>query len=222
MNLHAICHSCKHQHAITEPKHAATKWNEWTYKHDRHDIELVSDREGWRGYKTNADIKISYVSTSTITIGVDVTPLASSATFVLGRESAAQDNGTDLSLDGRISGKITVGTTPTIDTSIQIFAFSALDDTPTWPDVMDGTDSDETLTSVGVGAAFLKLIALCTVDSTTSDRAYPFTAFRTLREAFGFMPQDFGLFITHNTGVALNTTAGNHFVKIDKMFWTST
>jgi hypothetical protein len=45
--------------------------------------------------------------------------------------------------------------------------------------------------------------------SNTSDRVYHFTGV-SLRGAFNCLPSKVVLFIVHNTGVALNATAGNH------------
>src|SRR3990172_7155613 len=98
-----------------------------------------------------ATIKTAYAAKVAITLGLATTPLASSATFVLGRESSEIDNSVNLYLDALVQGKVTVGTTPTVNTSILVFAWGS--DTSLASvalDVLDGTDSDETLTSVGI------------------------------------------------------------------------
>ncbi|HLZ08890.1 MAG TPA: hypothetical protein VKT80_09905, partial [Chloroflexota bacterium] len=51
---------------------------------------------------------------------------------------------------------------------------------------------------------FLYLGATINVDSTTTNRAYPF--YFTIAQLFGYMPRDLGFFVTHNTGVALDST----------------
>lgn len=154
--------------------------------------------------------KPAYASVSALTISP--ASLASSATFVAGRESTAVDNSSNLYDDVILSGKITVGATPTPNTQILISVFSTLDDSPTWPDVMDGTDSAETLTSVGVGQGFLKLAAALNVDSNTSNRAYDFNGISVANLFGGTMPKRWGVFIAHNTGVALHATGGNHVI----------
>jgi hypothetical protein len=156
------------------------------------------------------------MATTTINQATDVqltitlASLASSTTFLAGRESTAIDNTTNKYVDGHLSGKITVGTTPTTNTQIQVYVFEPIEDTPAWPDVMDGTDSDETLTSAGVGRGFLKLAVALDVDSTTSNRTYPFSGVAIAPLFGGAMPERFGVFVTHNTGVALNATGSNH------------
>ncbi len=162
-------------------------------------------------------IKIAYAASATITISL--ASIATSATFVAGAESTVLDNTTNLYVDAIVGGKITVGTTPTINTQILVYVFTPIDSTPTYPDVMDGTDSTETLTSVGMGRAFLKLGAVLDVDATTSDKAYPFTF--TVAQLFGgAMPSRWSLFVAHNTGVNLNATGGNHVIKFEGITYT--
>lgn len=139
--------------------------------------------------------------------------LASSSTFVAGWEFGAISNRTNLDLDHLLSGKIEVGTTPTINTQIQIYVVPCLalvSGSPTWPDVMDGTASAETWTSAGIrdGAAVPAKTIL--VDATTSNRDYFFDGVSVAALFGGFLPPDYVVFVTHNTGVNLNSTDGNH------------
>lgn len=160
---------------------------------------------------------IAYAADATVTISL--ASIATSATFVAGAESTVISNASNKYVDALVYGKITVGTTPTINTIIYIYAFSVIDQTPTYPDVFDGTDSTETLTSVGVGSGFLRLCAVLNVDATTSNIAYPF-AFSLAEKFGGVMPPQWGLFVTHNTGVNLNATGGNHVIKYAGITYT--
>lgn len=146
--------------------------------------------------------------------------LPTSSTFVAGWEFGAISNRTNLDLDHILSGKIEVGTTPTINTQIQIWvvpARSFASGTPTWPDVMDGTASTETWTSVGIrdGAAVLAKTIL--VDATTSNRDYYFGGVSVAALFGGNLPPDYVVFVTHNTGVNLNSTDGNHQVSYTRV-----
>jgi hypothetical protein len=146
---------------------------------------------------------------TTLTIGV--ASLASSSSFVDGRESNQVDNTTNKFLDALLEGFITVGTTPTVNTQILVYVWGSNDSLATTAkDVLDGTDSDETLTSAGIGRGFLKLLAAIDVDSTTSDRRYDFGVVSVAQALGGVLPKYWGIFVTHNTGVALNATTGNH------------
>jgi len=164
-----------------------------------------------------ATVNIAYASSATITIAPE--NVATSSTFVAGVESAVIDNTSNKYVDVIVGGKWRCGTTPTINTQVLIYVFSVLNDTPDYPDVMDGTSSAETLTSVGVGRGFLKLAAVIDVDSTTSDRDY-FVTFSVAQLFGGVMPAKWGLFITHNTGVNSNSTSGNHVWKYTGITYT--
>lgn len=155
-----------------------------------------------------ATTTINYSSATTITISPAST--ASSSTWVAGRESTEVDNTTNKYDDALVQGKITVGTTPTASTLILVYVWGSDTSAGTTNiDVIDGTDSAETLTSVGVRDGFMRLGAAINVDATTSDRGYPFGPF-SVADLFGQMPKYWGLFVTHNTGVNLNATGGNH------------
>lgn len=155
-----------------------------------------------------ATITPSYAASATITISP--ASLGSSSTFVAGRESNVIDNTSNKYVDALLSGQVTVGTTPTVNTQIRVYVFAPMNDTPTYPDVMDGTDSAETITSVGVGNGFLKLAASIDVDATTSDRVYNFGPIAVAALFGGVLPSRWSVFVAHNTGVNLNSTAGNH------------
>lgn len=155
-----------------------------------------------------ATTTISYSSATTITISPAST--ASSSTWVAGRESTEVDNTTNKYDDALVQGKITVGTTPTAATLILVYVWGSDTSAGTTNiDVIDGTDSAETLTSAGVRDGFMRLGAAINVDATTSDRVYPVGPF-SVADLFGQMPKYWGLFVTHNTGVNLNATGGNH------------
>lgn len=165
-----------------------------------------------------ADRKIAYGSSAALTI--TLASLASSAALVAGRESTAVSNTTALSLDVLLTGKITVGTTPTINTSIEVWAYGSHNDTPDYPDVLDGTDSAETLMSAGIKRGALKHIVTLDVDSATSDRTYPFGPVSLASRFGGTLPKNWGVFVTQNTGVALNATGSNHAIEYTPVFET--
>jgi hypothetical protein len=155
---------------------------------------------------------INYSGTATaITCGV--ASLASSASFVAGRESNEIDNTTNKFIDALVSGNITVGTTPTANTQINIYVWgSDVSLATTVIDTLDGADSAETITNTGVLASALAIGAVIPVYATTSDVGYPIKPF-SVANLFGKMPRFWGLFVSHNTGAALNSTAGNHVLK---------
>jgi hypothetical protein len=164
-----------------------------------------------------ADRKIVYRSDTQLTI--TLASLATSASLVAGRESTAYDNTSNLDLDALLSGKITTGTSPTTAKLIQVWVVPILNDTPTWPDVFDGTDSAETVTSADILAQCGRLAASMKTDAT-SDRTYAFNAGSVAALFGGVLPSKFVVFVTHNTGVNLNSTAGNHEISIQGVYET--
>lgn len=165
-----------------------------------------------------ASIKIEYAASSDLSI--TLASLATSASWLAGAESAEVDNTTNKYLDYLVGGRVTVGTTPTVNTEIRVYIVALLNDT-TYPDIFDGTASAETITSAGVGSGFLKLGASMLVDATTSDRVYPFGPFSVAQLFGGVLPKKFVVFVAHNTGVNLNSTGGNHVVSITPVYQTA-
>jgi hypothetical protein len=165
-----------------------------------------------------ADIKLAYGTAVTGTGGI--TSLASSSSWIAGYEWYIIDNTTDKSLDRLQQGQITVGTTPTTATEIRIYAVASYDGT-TWPEVFDGTPSAETVASEGVRDSYAKLAAVLRVDSTTTDRVYPY--FYSIASLYGgVVPKKVAIFVTHNTGVNLNSTGSNHTYADQPVYATST
>lgn len=159
-----------------------------------------------------ATVKESFPAGS-VTITIAPENVASSTTFVSGVESDAISNVSNLDLDHQVSGYWTCGTTPTTNTQVQIWVVPCISDdlssTVVWPDVFDGTSSAETVTSAGVLQGLGRIGAVLNVDSTTSNRSYYCAPFSVAALFGGFLPSRYVLFISHNTGVNSNTTAGN-------------
>lgn len=153
---------------------------------------------------------INYSSNTTITCGV--ASLASSSTFIAGRESNEIDNATtNKYVDALVQGKVTVGTTPTANTYINVYVWGADTSLATTAiDVLDGTDSAESITNTGVLGSALRLGASIPVLVATSDITYNFAPFSVAQLFGGVMPKFWGLYVAHNTGVNLNATGGNH------------
>jgi hypothetical protein len=160
-----------------------------------------------------ATVTPSYASVAALTI--TLASLATSSTFLAGRESNEVDNSSNKYDDALVQGKVTVGTTPTVNTQIQIWVYASFDDAPssTNIDVIDGVDSAETITNAGVRNSALAIGAVLDVSANTSDVAYPVKPFSIAQLFGGVMPKFWGLFVTHNTGVNLNSTGGNHVLE---------
>jgi len=165
-----------------------------------------------------ADVKANYPAASDITI--TLASLATDTNLLTGRESTALDNSSNLYLDYLVSGKITTGTSPTTARSIQVWAVGSWDGT-NWPDVFDGTDSAETITSANHKASICFFVAEMATDAT-SDRTYHFGPVSLTSVFRGVMPVKVVFFVTHNTAVNLNSTAGNHQIRVQPYYETVT
>lgn len=157
--------------------------------------------------------KPSYTASATITIAPQ--NIASSTGRTAGVESTVVSNLTNLFDTVILSGKWTAGTSPTAGKQVDLWVYIPESDdlgaTVVYPDpagTIDGTSSAETITSANVRNAGLWWGWTAIVDST-SNRGYSCRGF-SLARVLGFMPTRWGLFVTHDTGVNSNSTAGNH------------
>ncbi|MGI9297824.1 MAG: hypothetical protein ACR2QC_07990 [Gammaproteobacteria bacterium] len=158
------------------------------------------------------DVDLRWATDVDLTLDVSTGPLASDANLLAGRESTVVVSSSQSFVeDFLLSGQFTTGTGPTADRVIEVWAYAQIRDTPVYPDVLDGTDSNETITSTGIKNAALKLVAVLPTDGT-NDRAYLFGPVSVASLFGGILPERWGVFVVHNTGVAFNSTAGNHFV----------
>lgn len=134
----------------------------------------------------------------------DLDSLASSASWVAGFESNVITNtANDVLLAGRFKAN---NTAPTAG-QIQVWVGAVLNDTPTYPDVFDGTASAETVTSIDIRQSILRNAATIITDAT-ANRVYEFAPVNVAQLFGGVMPQKWWVFVTHSMVQALNATAG--------------
>jgi hypothetical protein len=163
-----------------------------------------------------ADNKIAHGSSAAVTISP--ASLANDANHLAGRESSEIDNTTNKYLDYLISGMLTTGTSPVADTEMRVSVVGLMNDT-TYPDVFDGTDSAETVSSQGTAAAILKRVATIVV-LNTNDKTYWFGPVSVASLFGGVLPKKFSVFVTNGTNVALNATGGNHAIYVTPVYQT--
>ena len=133
----------------------------------------------------------------------DLDSLASSSTLVAGWESAVITNAAnDVLLAGRFKAN---NTAPTAG-QIVVYVGGILNDTPTYPDVFDGTSSAETVTSADIRNSILRYAAAITTDAT-SNRIYEFAPVSVASLFGGVMPAKWWVWVTHSMVQALNATA---------------
>lgn len=208
----AVCVDCAHQHLIPKAEQISTQpWLDWVHKHLGHETFILPHRALGRlaGVRLahNADVKTAYAASAAYTFAI--ASLASDTNLLAGYESTGLSNATNKYLDELVGGQVTTGTSPTTAKQIEIHAVGAVNDTPLYPDVFDGTTGAETITSADVKNGVCALLAGLGTDNT-SNRTYWMRP-TGLRQFFGdALPPAHVLFAVHNTGVALHATAGNH------------
>lgn len=157
---------------------------------------------------------IAYGSSAALTISVQ--SLASSSTLLVGRASTSIDNTSDLAVDALVGGKVKTGTT-TADTKIELWAYGSYDGT-SYSGAATGTDAG--LTIISQQKSLLRLLQVILVPDTTA-RTYTWGPISVANTFGGAMPKKWGVYITHNTGANLDSTAGNHEVKYTPVNYSS-
>lgn len=142
-----------------------------------------------------------YGTTTALTI--TLTGLATDASLVAGRQSSVAANGTDDAIDALVGGKITTGTTPTASRQIEIWLFGSYDDS----EYSGGAGASDAALTPDTKTLLKLLTIIPTVN--TSDKAYRFGPFSVAQAFGGVMPENWGAYVVHNTGVNLNATAAN-------------
>lgn len=156
--------------------------------------------------------KLTYAASAAVTF-TSLASLGSSSTLVAGAESNAVDNTTNLYLDYEAAILVKANTSaPTTGGTIEVWVIPLIDDTPAWPDVFDGTDSAETVTSRDILAACGRLGASVTNDATAS-RVYPLTIVSVAALFGGVCPAKFVFFVTQSTALALAASGSSATVK---------
>lgn len=143
-------------------------------------------------------------------IGINLSGLASSSSFLSGRESDEIDNTTNKYVEAIVGGSFIVGTTPAITGGLKIFAWGSDVSLATTPlDVLDGVDSAETFTGTSLGATVAP-VSFTPVLVNTSDTKYIVRNFPiAMLLGLPVLPKFWGLFVAHNMTAALKTDAGN-------------
>ena len=157
-----------------------------------------------------ASVKVAYAAASNLTV-TNLAGLSSSATWVLGWESDAVDNTSNLYLDYRVTAKITAESAGLSAGEIRLYLVGMLDDS-TWPDVFDGTESTETVTDTEIRDAICLLGAM-TMTDTTASRVYYLDCPSVAAVFGGNLPAKFVIFITQSTGTTLETTGQQVTIK---------
>jgi hypothetical protein len=156
------------------------------------------------------DIKLKYLSSVTLADS-GLNSLAASGTYVAGYETNAVDCGAlsnGPAIDILLAGHFKAAAANHNAGNIEVWVIGAENDTPTWPDVFDGTASAETVSSRNVLAACGRLAAVIAGDSS-NDRVYSFAPVSVAQLFGGSLPDQFAVFVTHAIQSSTNTWASS-------------
>lgn len=147
------------------------------------------------------DIKSKYGSSSSFTV-TSLQSLSTSSDWTAGWTSAAVDSAGDGNpIDYQISCTFTSASANRQAGNIRIYAYAALNDTPTWPDIFSsGTEGSEgAATAHGEAArnAGMRLVD-DPLTNATNAAVFTFTSFLSFAFQGAIVPQDWALFIAHN------------------------
>lgn len=152
-------------------------------------------------------LKLDYIADSTLT-QTNLDAVASSATLVAGWTSGSVDNTANEYTDYLVAAKFLLESAGLSAGEIRVYAYAALDDTPTWPDLFsagtEGTEGTATVHDTEIRDSGMVLLWQTQTDTGASD---PYTMPPTsIAAAFGSVPRLFALFVTQSSGAALEST----------------
>lgn len=164
------------------------------------------------------DIRNAYPDHGDLTI--TLASLASDTNLLVGRQSTEVVNTTTKFIDFLISGRITTGTSPTGGT-IEVWAVAAFDTLgTTYPDtVTNAGDLVRTWTNSVIKNSAAKLIYSVS-PTTVNNISYPWSGISIAGLYNGTCPPRFVVYVTQSTGVALNSTASNHLIRLQPVYRT--
>ena len=149
-----------------------------------------------------ATATVSYSANTAITF--DVSSLATSSTYVAGRESTEVDNTTNKFMDCLVNVDGITGhasTAPTIGQQIVLYCWGS-DTSTDAPDTLVGSDGARTLAHAAVLNG-LKFCAASAVTVATAGLVYYIQPFSIASKFGGIMPKYWGLYLAHNHTGAL-------------------
>ena len=182
--------------------------------------DRVTAENSWEAFLSNADIKAAYAASAAYTM--TLASLAASSTLLAGRESTALSNASNKYLDLLVAGFFKTAASNAQVGSINVAVVGSLDDTPTWPDVFDGTDSAETVSLQNVYDQVCKIVAQITTTATNA-LVWPFGPIAIAGLFGGALPVQHVLFVSQSAETSTNAwdaTEGSHSVKNTPVYAT--
>lgn len=144
-----------------------------------------------------ADIKIEHGAS--FTLGITLTAVASSPTYVNGKQSDTIDNTTNKFLDYLLSGKAQTFGSGLTAGSIRVYVFGSVNDTPIFPDPFGSVDLSQTVDppeNLGLVCRLFEEMPT----NTTANETYEFSPKGIASYFGGVLPKHWGMFLSQNTG----------------------
>jgi hypothetical protein len=141
------------------------------------------------------------VYAAAVTHTITLASLASDTALSAGRQGTAIDNSAAGLIDALVGGKIRTGTTPTTNRVIEVWAFGSYDGTT----YSAGAGATDAALSPDFEKSLMRLLAVIDTNAT-SDRVYEFGPVSLAAAFGGVCPPEWGVYVVHNTGAALNAT----------------
>jgi hypothetical protein len=165
-----------------------------------------------------ADAKIAYGSSADLTF-TSLASLAASSTLLGGAESGAVDNSSNKYTDYLLAGYIKAGASNCQIGVIEVHVVGMTNDTE-WPDVFDGTDSAETVTSAEIKASVCRPAAVIAT-TNSNDRVYGFGPVSVANLFGGSMPKKFVVFVSQTAQTSTNALASSgHKLSVTPVYYT--
>lgn len=155
-----------------------------------------------------------------VAVSITLTSLATSATGLVGRQSAVVSLATlEYPDDIRIRGEFKIGASaPTANTKAEFFLVSSENGTA-WPDTFTEVNEDRTITSAEVKNGICRPVygQVLTADA---NKVYEFGNIVIGRSTGFILPLEFVLFVTHNggSGVTFSSTGADHVIEVTPMW----
>lgn len=131
-----------------------------------------------------------------------------------GREATAVSNASDLAVDVlvQLKTKLQAGTIGN-DKTIFIFAYGLFNGTSVYPDNCTGADGYVSLNNP------TQLVLVGQIPTGSANQAYNSNVFSVAAAFGGCLPSKWSLVIVNSTGVSLSSTAGDHSLSFQEVFY---
>lgn len=154
------------------------------------------------------DIKLKYAASVALTV-TNLHSLASAQDWAAGWTSASINNTSTLYNDVLLSGTFSTHASNRQIGQINVYAYAAMNDTPTWPDIFstgtEGTEGAVVFHDTEQRDSATRLLASIAVDSGASE-IYTFAPVSVAQAFGGVLPPYFAIYVAQNA--ATTTTAG--------------